>query len=60
VDNVGEALDVGERHGLVVKSGAWFAFYGEKFQGRIKAIEWLRENPDALEKLKGEISERIQ
>ncbi|HSD19784.1 MAG TPA: recombinase RecA [Anaeromyxobacter sp.] len=52
VDRHGEALDLGVERGLVDKSGAYFALDGERIgQGRERAIEWLRANPDALERL---------
>jgi hypothetical protein len=28
---------------------------GERFQGRAKTVEWLRKNPESVEKLKEEI-----
>lgn len=51
VDRVGEALDVGEMCGLVEKGGAWYTVNGERFQGRAKAIEYLKANPKVVEKL---------
>jgi recombination protein RecA len=52
VDRHGEALDLGVERGVVEKSGAYFALDGERIgQGRERAIEWLRANPDALERL---------
>ncbi len=52
VDRLGEAVDLGVERGLVEKSGAWFSLGGERIgQGRDKAMEWLRVNPQALERL---------
>jgi recombination protein RecA len=56
VDRVGETLDVAEMCGIVEKGGAWYTVNGERFQGRAKAIQYLRENPDVVEKLAGEIN----
>ena len=43
----GEMIDLGVLHGFVEKSGAWYAYNGEKIgQGRDNAREFLRENPD--------------
>ena len=59
VDRLGEALDLGVERGLVDKSGAYFALDGERIgQGRERAIEWLRANPDALERLVARVREQ--
>lgn len=51
VDNIAEVLDVAEQLGKVEKGGAWYTVLGERFQGRAKVIEWLRENPEKAEEL---------
>jgi recombination protein RecA len=52
VDRWGEALDLGVERGLVEKSGAHYSLGGERIgQGRERAIEWLRANPEALQRL---------
>jgi recombination protein RecA len=55
VDGVGEILDVAEQFGVVEKGGAWYTVLGERFQGRAKTVDWLRKNPESVEKLKEEI-----
>lgn len=43
----GEIIDMGVTAGILEKSGAWYAYQGEKIgQGRDNAREFLRENPD--------------
>jgi len=56
VDNVGETLDVAEMCGVVEKGGAWYTVDGERFQGRAKAVQYLRDNPKVVTKLIGEIN----
>ena len=51
VDNIAEVLDVAEQLGKVEKGGAWYTVLGERFQGRAKVIEWLRDNPEKAEEL---------
>jgi recombination protein RecA len=52
VDRFAEAIDLGVERGLVEKSGAYFALGGERIgQGRERAIEWLKGNPEAFQKL---------
>ena len=58
VDSVGEVLDVAEMMGIVQKGGAWYTVNEERFQGRVKAVEYLRSNPDVVEKLMGEIYDK--
>lgn len=58
VDSVGEILDVAEMMGIVQKGGAWYTVNEERFQGRAKAVEYLRDNPDVAEKLIGEIYDK--
>ena len=59
VDKVGETLDVAEMCGVVEKGGAWYTVNGERFQGRAKAVAYLRENPDVVDSLVGEINAKL-
>jgi len=56
VDQVGETLDVAEMCGIIEKGGAWYTVNEERFQGRAKAVNYLRENPDVVSKLIKEIN----
>ena len=56
VDQVGESLDVAEMCGIVEKGGAWYTVNGERFQGRAKAIAYLKENPKVVDKLVKDIN----
>jgi recombination protein RecA len=56
VDRIGETLDVAEMYGLIEKGGAWYTINGERFQGRAKAVAYLRENPEVAGALIGEIN----
>ncbi|MFZ9740619.1 MAG: ATPase domain-containing protein [Candidatus Nanopelagicaceae bacterium] len=55
VDKVGEVLDVAEMYGIIEKGGAWYTIGKERFQGRAKAVQYLRDNPEVAEKLIEEI-----
>jgi len=48
IDHVAETLDLAEQYGIIEKGGAWYTILGERFQGRAKAIDWLRNNPEAV------------
>jgi recombination protein RecA len=56
VDRIGETLDVAEMYGLVEKGGAWYTINKERFQGRAKAVAYLRENPEVAGALIEEIN----
>ena len=55
IDGVGESLDTAEMMGIVQKGGAWYTIGEERFQGRAKTVEYLRSNPDIVDKLKEQI-----
>ena len=47
ISREGEIIDMGANAKVLDKSGAWYAYNGEKIgQGRDNAREFLRENPD--------------
>ena len=55
VDTVAEVLDTAEMMGIVQRGGSWYTIGSERFQGRAKAVDYLRENPDAVEMLEDAI-----
>lgn len=58
IDAVGEILDTSEMMGIVQRGGAWYTVDGERLQGRAKAVEYLRSNPDVADKLAKEIYDK--
>ena len=49
ISMIGDILDVATNADIIVKSGAWFAYKGEKIgQGRENAKQYLEENPKIL------------
>ncbi len=60
ISQAGEILDLGEKFGFIKKSGAWYSYGDQKIgQGREKAKEFLKENPDIYEELKEKIIQNI-
>lgn len=55
IDLTGEIATYGVEYGIIKKGGAWFTVGDERFQGKPKLIEYLRDNPDIQEKIYGEI-----
>ena len=58
VDSVGEVLDTAEMMGIIQKGGAWYTVGEERFQGRAKAVEYLRNNADVANKIAGQIYDK--
>ncbi len=60
INQMGEVLDLGVQQGLIDKSGAWYAYKGDKIgQGKQNACEYLRENPAIAEEVETQIRARL-
>lgn len=58
--HMGEVVDLGVQQGLVDKSGAWYAYKGDKIgQGKANAAKYLEEHPEVAEEIEGEIRARL-
>jgi recombination protein RecA len=58
ISKAGELVDLGVKAGVVEKSGAWFSFDSQRLgQGRENAKLFLKQNPDAAEKIEQAIRE---
>ena len=58
ISKEGDILDLAVSCNLVSKSGAWFAYNGDKIgQGRENAKTYLREHPEVMEELETKIRE---
>ena len=52
ISKEGDLLDVATNLDIIQKSGAWFAYLGEKIgQGRENAKTYLKENPDVCQEI---------
>jgi recombination protein RecA len=60
ISREGEIVDMGVTARIIEKSGAWYAYNGEKIgQGRDNAREFLRENPDLAREIENKIRESL-
>ena len=60
ISREGEIIDMGVTAKIVDKSGAWYAYSGEKIgQGKDNAREFLRENPDLAVEIENKIRESL-
>src|SRR6187431_2484345 len=56
ISREGEIIELGVNHKIVEKSGAWYAYGGEKIgQGKDNAREFLREHADIADEIEGKI-----
>ncbi len=60
ISREGEVIDMGVTAQVVDKSGAWYAYNGEKIgQGKDNAREFLRENPEIAREIENKIREHM-
>ncbi len=68
ISKTGELIDLGSKAGIIEKSGAWYAYKGEKIgQGRENAKQYLKNNPSTAAEIEmairsnaGLISEKME
>lgn len=59
-NKLGEIIDLGVKQGLVDKSGAWYAYKGDKIgQGKANACKFLAENPEISDEIEAEIRRQL-
>ena len=60
ISREGEIIDMGVTARILEKSGAWYAYNGEKIgQGKDNAREFLRENPDVAIEVENKVREAM-
>jgi recombination protein RecA len=60
ISREGEIIGLGVEARVVDKSGAWYAYNGEKIgQGRDNAREFLKENPDIAREIENKVRESL-
>ena len=59
ISREGDILDLATGINLVSKSGAWYAYNGDKIgQGRENAKQYLREHPDIMDEVEKKVREK--
>jgi recombination protein RecA len=60
ISREGDLVDLASEHGIIEKSGSWFAFKGERIgQGRENAKDYLREHPEVAKDIEGQVMEKF-
>ena len=58
--HMGEVIDLGVKEGLVDKSGAWYAYKGDKIgQGKANSSKYLEEHPEIAIEIETELRKRL-
>lgn len=56
----GELIDLGVKHKMVEKAGAWYSYNGNKIgQGKANACKYLKENPEIARTLDSKLREML-
>jgi recombination protein RecA len=60
ISREGEIIEMGVNHRIIEKSGAWYAYNGEKIgQGKDNTREWLKDNKTVAVEIERKIREAI-
>ena len=60
ISREGEIVDMGVEHKFVDKSGAWYAYNGEKIgQGKDNARDFLRDHPEMAREIENKIRDAV-
>ncbi|MBU2881052.1 recombinase RecA [Psychrosphaera sp. B3R10] len=60
ISKEGELIDLGVKHGVVDKAGAWYAYGGDKVgQGKANCIKFLKENTAMADEIEGKLRDML-
>jgi len=60
ISKEGELIDIASENGIIEKTGAWYAFGGDRIgQGRENARDFLREHPDVATTIEAKVREKM-
>ena len=60
ISKEGDILDLAANLGIINKSGAWYAYNGEKIgQGRENAKQYLKDNPETCKEIENKVREHF-
>jgi recombination protein RecA len=59
INKYGDILDLGVKHGIIAKGGAWFTVGEERFQGRDSARAYLEENVALADEIEEQIRDKM-
>lgn len=57
IDDINDIIDIGSLYGVMKKSGAWYSYGDEKWQGKENTREAILNNPKLLNELRVKVQE---
>ena len=61
ISKVGNIMDMAVNLDIIVKSGSWFSYKGEKIgQGRENVKKYLKNNPEVLEEIEKKVRDNFE
>ncbi len=61
ISKTGEIIDLGTELGIIVKSGSWFSYDGNRIgQGRDSVVNLLRDNPEMADQIEAKIRAKVK
>jgi recombination protein RecA len=60
ISREGEIIELGSTHGMIEKSGAWYAYQGTKIgQGKDNARQYLKEHPEVAQEIESALRKQL-
>ena len=60
INRLGELIDLGVKHDMVEKSGAWYSYGDDRIgQGKANATKFMEEHPEIADELMGRVRELL-
>jgi recombination protein RecA len=60
ISREGEIIELGSTHGMIEKSGAWYAYQGTKIgQGKDNARQYLKEHPEVAQEVEAALRKQL-
>lgn len=59
VDTVADLVDTAELMGIIERGGAWYTVLEERFQGRAKVVEYVRDNPEVFDTIESLVYSKL-
>ncbi len=58
ISREGELIDLGAKHGIIDKAGAWYSYNGDRIgQGKDNVRQFLKDNPDVASDIEAKLRE---
>ena len=59
ISKTGDLIDLGVEHGIIKKSGAWFTYGEDRYQGREQFRSKISENPELIKAIEIDVKKKL-